>query len=60
MTMLANQNEKRPFVDPTKLGEHAAQQPLSGVGAVDEDGSVHGLAGGGYLRAIKPVMSERE
>ena len=42
--------QAKPFVDPTKLGESAAVQPLSGTTRVDETFAVSGLGRGGYVR----------
>jgi hypothetical protein len=43
-------NQAKPSVDPTKLGDCAAVQPLSGVTRVDETFAVNGLGRGGYVR----------
>jgi hypothetical protein len=40
----------KPFVDPTKLGESSAVQPLSGINRVDETFAVSGNGRGGYVR----------
>jgi hypothetical protein len=42
--------QKPATIDPTKLGECAAVQPLSGVTSVDETFAVNGLGRGGYVR----------
>ena len=42
--------QPKPSVDPTKLGECAAVQPLSGITCVDETFAVNGLGRGGYVR----------
>jgi len=42
--------QSNPKVDPTKLGECAAVQPLSGITRVDETFAVSGLGRGGYVR----------
>lgn len=40
---------KKP-TDETRLGIHAAQQPLSGISRVDETFAVLGNGRGGYVR----------
>jgi hypothetical protein len=37
-------------VDDTRLGEHAARQPLSGIARVDETMAVSGTGRGGFVR----------
>jgi len=41
---------KKPSVDTTRIGEHAAIQPLSGIALVDETTAVNGLGRGAYAR----------
>jgi len=41
------------FVDTTRVGEYAAQQPVSGKTRVDETFAVNGLGRGGYVREEK-------
>ncbi len=40
----------KPSVDPTKLGDCSAVQPLSGITQVDETFAVNGLGRGAYAR----------
>ena len=42
---MSNSTETSSFVDSTKIGEMAAQQPLSGVGVVMQTGAVNGHGG---------------
>jgi hypothetical protein len=42
-------SKKTPFVDGTKLGECAPQQPLSGVPSVGSSSAYNGKSHGGYL-----------
>jgi hypothetical protein len=49
-TTPASASSKQSFVDPTKLGDSSAVQPLSGVTRVDETFAVNGLGRGGYVR----------
>lgn len=43
--MSAETLDSKVFVDETKIGDHAAQQPLSGVGLVLQSGAVNGRGG---------------
>ena len=45
---MSNQTEKLPFVDETKIGEYAAQQPVSGVTAISSVATSHG----GYAQMV--------
>lgn len=47
--MSANASETKAFTDETKIGEYAAQQPLSGVGVVVQTGAVNGHGGFVYM-----------
>ena len=47
--MLTSNPETKPFTDETKIGDHAAQQPLSGVGVVVQTGAVNGRGGFVYM-----------
>ena len=48
--MLEQSAEKRSSVAPTKIGECAAQQPLSGVSFVGDSRAVNGMSHGGYIQ----------
>ena len=41
---------KKPNVDPTKIGEYAAMQPLSGITKVEETAAVLGMGRGAFVR----------
>jgi hypothetical protein len=43
--MTENTSNTQPFKDETKIGEYAAQQPLSGVSIVVQSGAVNGHGG---------------
>jgi hypothetical protein len=43
--MSTNASNANSFKDDTKLGDYAAQQPLSGVGVVNQSGAVNGHGG---------------
>jgi hypothetical protein len=43
----------KPSVDPARIGECAAMQPLSGIKSVDETFAVNGLGRGAYVRTEK-------
>ncbi len=42
--------KKKPSVDETRIGEHAAKQPLSGISRVDATAAVNGLGHGAFVR----------
>jgi len=48
---MSTQTSKKPSVDETRIGEHAAQQPLSGIVRVDQSGIVNGLGRAAYMRS---------
>jgi hypothetical protein len=52
---------KKVNVDTTRIGEHAALQPLSGISRVDETAAVNGLGRGGFVRKeeAKKAVSRR-
>jgi hypothetical protein len=41
---------KKQHIDETRIGEHAAMQPLSGVIVVGETFAVNGTGRGGFVR----------
>jgi hypothetical protein len=47
---MSSQATKEPSKDTTRIGEAAANQPLSGVSSVKETFAVSGLGRGGYVR----------
>jgi hypothetical protein len=49
-------SETSTFTDETKIGECAAQQPLSGVGVVVQAGAVSGH--GGFIIMPKPETTQ--
>ena len=44
---------KKPSVDETKIGVHAAMQPLSGITRVEQSAAVNGLGHGAFVRNEK-------
>jgi hypothetical protein len=50
---------KKPTVDPTRIGDYAAVQPLSGRAMVDESYAVSGNGRGGFVRK-KEIERPRE
>ena len=47
---MATSSKTEKSEDPTRLGECAAQQPLSGITRVDATYAVNGTGRGGYVR----------
>jgi hypothetical protein len=54
--MSATSSEALPFTDGTKIGEYAAQQPLSGVDVIVQAGAVN--SHGGFVIMPKPESTE--
>jgi hypothetical protein len=51
---------KKPSTDESRIGEHAAMQPLSGISLVTESGAVNGLGHGAYLRQEESNSREKK
>lgn len=47
---MTTQPSSKETVAPTRIGEHAAMQPVSGIKSVNETFAVHGLGRGGFVR----------